>query len=62
LEIFERTIAQFGVSLEALNGAGDARAALGQVKEALAAWEQSLKIEPNQPELRKKIEALNLKK
>jgi GWxTD domain-containing protein len=34
----------------------------GRFAEALAAWEQSLKINPNQPDLRKKIEALNLKK
>jgi len=62
LELFERTLAQFGVTVEALNGAGDARAGLGQFKEALAAWEQSLKINPNQPDLRKKMDALNLKK
>jgi GWxTD domain-containing protein len=61
-ELYDRTIAQFGVNADLLNGAGEARAALGQTKEALAAWEQSLKINPNQPDVRKKIEDLKTKK
>ena len=35
---------------------------IGQVKEALSAWERSLKLNPNQPELGKKIEGLKDKK
>ena len=62
LDLFNRIIAQFGVTTASLNGAGEAHAALGQIKEAHAAWEQSLKINPDQPELRRKIEALKDKK
>jgi tetratricopeptide (TPR) repeat protein len=62
LELFDRLIASFGVTTDLLNGAGEARAALGQANEALAAWEQSLKINPNQPEVRKRIEAMKEKK
>jgi len=62
LELYDRTIAQFGVNAPLLNGLGDCRAALGRTKEALAAWEQSLKIDPRQPDLQKKIEALKDKK
>jgi len=62
LELFERTITRFGVTADTLNGLGEARLALGQVKEALSAWERSLKLNPNQPELGKKIEGLKDKK
>jgi GWxTD domain-containing protein len=62
LELYERTIARFGVSAPLLNGLGDCRAALGRPQEALAAWEQSLKIDLLQADIRKKLEALRKKK
>jgi GWxTD domain-containing protein len=62
LELYERTIARSGVSAPLLNGLGDCRAALGRPQEALAAWEQSLKLDPSQTAIRKKFEALRDKK
>jgi predicted negative regulator of RcsB-dependent stress response len=62
LELYDRTIARFGVQASLLNGRGDALAVLGRSKEALAAWEQSLKIDPRQAEIQKKIESLKEKK
>ncbi len=61
LALSDRAIAQFGTNAELLNQVGDDHAALNQPAEALAAWEQSLKINPDQPDLRKKIKALKEK-
>jgi tetratricopeptide (TPR) repeat protein len=62
LELFERTIARSGPNAPLLNGLGDCRAALGRPREALEAWEQSLKIDPRQPEILRKAEAIREKK
>lgn len=62
LALYERTIARFGATVPLLNGLGDCRAALGRPQEALAAWEQSLKLDPLQPEIRKKAEEIRDKK
>lgn len=61
LALLERATAQFGTNAELLNQVGEGRAALNQPKEALAAWEQSIKINPDQPDLRRKINALKEK-
>jgi GWxTD domain-containing protein len=62
LDLYELTIARIGATAPLLNGLGDCRAALGRPREALAAWEQSLKLDPRQPEIRQKAEALRDKK
>lgn len=52
----------FGTNLNVLNAVGDCYAADGNVPEALAAFENSLRIEPNQPNIKDKIEELKRKK
>ncbi|HNT33006.1 MAG TPA: tetratricopeptide repeat protein, partial [Candidatus Aminicenantes bacterium] len=52
----------FGTNLNVLNAVGDCYAADGNVPEALAAFENSLRIEPNQPKIKDKIEELKRKK
>ncbi|TET70087.1 MAG: tetratricopeptide repeat protein [Candidatus Aminicenantes bacterium] len=41
-----------------LNSLGECYYRLGSEDEALAAWEKSLEINPNQPEIKKKIKAI----
>ena len=53
---------RFGVNIELLNEIGEAYARLGQKREALAAYDKSLQIDPKQPEIRKKADALREKK
>jgi GWxTD domain-containing protein len=55
LDLFNRAIVRFGASADLLNGLGEAQAVSGLIKEARASWEQSLKLNPQQPEIRKKI-------
>lgn len=62
LGIFERAILQFGQGIVLLNAVGDCQESLGRPKEALAAWEKSLQFDPAQPEIRKRFEALKVKK
>jgi GWxTD domain-containing protein len=62
LGIFERAILQFGQGIVLLNAVGDCQENLGRPKEALAAWEKSLQFDPAQPEIRKRFEALKVKK
>jgi GWxTD domain-containing protein len=62
LAIFERAILQFGQGIALLNAVGDCQESLGRPKEALAAWEKSLQFDPAQPEIRKRFEALKVKK
>jgi cytochrome c-type biogenesis protein CcmH/NrfG len=45
-----------------LNAVGECYLQLGNMEEALAAWERSLKIEPNQPKLKERIQEIKQKK
>jgi len=58
LDLYKRGVARFGASVELLNGIGAAEAAQGRAAEARAAWEQSLKLDPGQPDVRKKLETI----
>jgi len=50
--------AHYGLNANLLNSLGDCYSRLGSNEEALAAWEKSLEINANQPEILKKIKAL----
>jgi GWxTD domain-containing protein len=52
----------FGANLDVLNAVGECYNRAGNVPEALAAWEHSLRIEPNQPKIKEKVEELKQKK
>jgi GWxTD domain-containing protein len=62
VDVFDRAVSHFGVNAVLLNAVGECRLGLGQTKEALAAWEKSLELDPNQPEIRKKADTLKGKK
>jgi tetratricopeptide (TPR) repeat protein len=62
LDLFDRALAHFGVNTNLLNAVGECRLRLGRPEEALAAWEKSLRIDPGQPDIRKKADALKEKK
>ncbi len=52
----------FGANLNVLNSVGECNNLMGNTAEALAAWEHSLRIEPNQPKLKERVEELKRKK
>ena len=55
-------LVHFGANLNVLNSVGECYLQLGNMAEALAAWERSLKIEPNQPKLTERVQELKQKK
>lgn len=61
VELLERAIAGYGVNAVLLNAVGECYQGLGRIQEALAAFERSLELSPDQPEVRKRIEELRRK-
>jgi GWxTD domain-containing protein len=59
--ILERAVASFGVNAALMNALGEGYEAGGKPKEALAAYEKSLQLSPDQPKVRARIEALRKK-
>jgi GWxTD domain-containing protein len=62
IEIFDQAVSHFGVNVNLLNAIGECYLKLGKTKEALAVWQKSLEISPDQPQIRKNVEALREKK
>ncbi len=58
VSIYNKAISHFGINFNLLNSLGECYYRLGSIDEALAAWEKSLEINPNQPEIEKKIKAI----
>ena len=58
IELLDQAIAHYGVNAVLLNSAGECYAGLGKTKEALAAFEKSLELSPDQPGVRAKAEEL----
>ena len=54
--VLDRAVAHYGVNAALLNELGASHAALGHTDQALAAWEKSLELSPDQPEIRKAVE------
>jgi tetratricopeptide (TPR) repeat protein len=59
---YKEYLAHFGTNIEVLNAIGECYLNLGNAPEALVAWERSLQINPNQPELKERVKALKDKK
>ncbi len=58
IEVFDRAISHYGLNITLLNVIGECYFQLGNAEEALAAWEKSLEINSDQPQIKKNIETL----
>lgn len=58
VEVLDQAVAHYGVNASLLNAIGDSYLGLGKRADALASFEKSLQVSPEQPEVRKKVEAL----
>jgi GWxTD domain-containing protein len=62
LDVLDQAVSHYGVNAALLNAIGESYEGLGKSPEALAAFEKSLQLSPDQPAVRKKIEDLKNKK
>jgi GWxTD domain-containing protein len=62
IEVFDKAISQYGLNMHLLNSIGECYFQLGNPQEALAAWEKSLEINANQPQIKKNVDALKEKR
>ncbi len=62
IEVYDTAIQRFGVNVLVLNALGGCYFRLGQLSEALTAWEKSLEMNPEQPEIRKNIKVIKEKR
>jgi tetratricopeptide (TPR) repeat protein len=62
LAALERAVERFGINAVLMNLMGECLAGLGKVAEALAAFEKSLQLSPDQPSVRAKIDELRRRK
>jgi len=58
IETFDRTISHYGTNMILLNALGECYFQKGDVNAALTAWQKSLEISPDQPQIRKSMETL----
>jgi len=58
VSLYDKAISHFGLNVNLLNALGECYFRLGITDEALAAWEKSLEINPNQPEVEKRVKAI----
>ena len=61
ITLFDKAIMSHGVNIYLLNGLGECYSALGNTVEALAAWERSLEIKPDQQDIQDKVKTLKEK-
>jgi GWxTD domain-containing protein len=62
VELLDKAIEHYGVNAVLLNSIGECYQGQGKIKEALAAFERSLQLSPDQPAVRKRVEELRAKK
>ena len=62
MDVLNRALAGYGVNAELLNALGDGYTKMGNMKEALAAWDKSLQLNPAQPDIKKKADAARSRK
>ena len=62
IEAFDSVIDSYGLNANVLNSIGECYFQLGKPQEALVVWEKSLEINPDQPQIKKNVEALKGKK
>lgn len=59
--LLERAVAHFGINAVLMNSLGECYEGLGKTPEALAAYEKSLQLSPDQAEIKKKVDGLKKK-
>jgi len=59
LTVLDKAVARHGSDIQLLDLIGDCYFKLGKKEEALAVWQKSLEINPDQPELKRKFKLLN---
>jgi len=62
IDTFDKAISHYGLNINLLNSIGECYFQAGNTEEALAAWEKSLEINPDQPEIQKSIKVIKEKK
>ncbi len=62
IAVYKEYLTRFGTNLNVLNAIGHCYYRLGNIPEALAAWNRSLQISPNQEEIRALVKSLEEKK
>lgn len=62
ISFYKEYLAHFGANLSALNAIGECYYQLGNVQEALVAWEKSLELSPKQEKIKERVESLRRKK
>ena len=60
VDVVDRAITRFGINVTLLNLSGDAYLGWNRPADARSAWQRSLGLNPDQPEIRKKIERLKV--
>lgn len=58
LASYEKALSHFGANVPLLNSLGECHLELGQKEAAVSAWSKSLELNPQQPELEARLEAL----
>ena len=58
IETFEAAISRYGINPALLNAAGECYFEKGDAQAALAAWDKSLELDPEQPLIRRRVEIL----
>ena len=62
IDILDKAVSSYGINTSLLNPLGECYTRLGKTAEALTVLEKSLELNPNQPEIKKAVEALKVKK
>jgi len=62
IDVLDKAISHYGININLLNTIGECYFQLGEPEAALAAWQKSLEINQNQPQIKKSVEALKEKK
>jgi len=58
ISTYQEAMSRYGINIVLLNSLGDCYDRLGLRDEALAAWQKSLELKPDQPEIKAKIEKI----
>jgi len=61
VELLDRAVTRYGVNATLMNAIGESYEGLGKTKEALAAYERSLQLSPEQPRVKQRVEELRKK-